>query len=114
MSELVKPQGYTNMSHISQTENNESRYHLRFFQQLPHQTLGQLNGKYYFLTPKGLWQIDADYKYRISANSFRGNYSRKETIQGQKLFAEIRYGLKDCKILIFKVIFLCQKLVEYF
>ena len=42
-------------------------------------------------------------KLRISANSFRGNYcflnlalctvtySREETIQGQKLFAEIRY-----------------------
>ena len=55
------------------------------------------------------------YRYRISANSFRGNYSflnltlctvtfgnstyrcgnysREETIQGRKLFAEIRYGI---------------------
>ena len=30
-------------------------------------------------------------EYRISANSFRGNYSREQTIQGWKLFAEIRY-----------------------
>ena len=49
MSELVKPQGYTNMSHMSQTENIESRYHLRILQQLPHQTLGVLNAKYHFL-----------------------------------------------------------------
>ena len=31
--------------------------------------------------------------YRISGNSFRGNYSREETIQRRKLFAEIQYLL---------------------
>ena len=29
--------------------------------------------------------------YFINLNSGRGNYSREETIQGRKLFAEIRY-----------------------
>jgi hypothetical protein len=49
MSELVKPQGYTNMSHISQTENIDGSYHIRIFQQLPYQSLGELNVKYNFL-----------------------------------------------------------------
>ena len=30
--------------------------------------------------------------YFIDLNSCRGNYSREETIQGRKLFAEIRYA----------------------
>ena len=30
------------------------------------------------------------HNYRIFVNSFRGNYSRKETIQGRKLYEEIR------------------------
>ena len=67
------------------------------------------------------WSTEAVLKYRISANSFRGNYSflnlalctvtydlyfinlnscrgnysREETIQGRKLFAEIRYAFFD-------------------
>ena len=31
--------------------------------------------------------------YFINLNSCRGNYSREETIQGRKLFAEVRYIL---------------------
>ena len=34
------------------------RYHLRIFQQVPHQILSKLNGKKHFLTLKGLWQIN--------------------------------------------------------
>jgi len=83
MSELVKPQGYTNMNHISQTENIDSRYHLRIFQQFPHQTLGALNGKCHL----------------------------KES---GRLMPDYKYDLKDLKILTFKVIFLCQKLVQSF
>ena len=62
-------------------------------------------------------QLETFPKYRISANSFRGNYSflnltlctvtfghstyrcgnysREETIQGRKLFAEIRYAMNS-------------------
>ena len=36
-----------------------SRYYLRFFEQLPRQTLGWLNGNRHFLTLKGLWQVNA-------------------------------------------------------
>ena len=35
--------------------------------------------------------VTVSYWYRISANSFHRNYSREESIQRQKLFAEIRY-----------------------
>ena len=36
--------------------------------------------------------------YFINLNSCRGNYSREETIQGRKLFAEIRYALDVSKL----------------
>ena len=36
--------------------------------------------------------------YFINLNSCRGNYSREETIQGRKLFAEIRYVLNGSAI----------------
>ena len=39
---------------ISRNETLPDRYHLRIFQQLPHQTLGSLNGNKHFL-----WQIKA-------------------------------------------------------
>ena len=36
--------------------------------------------------------------YYINLNSCPGNYSREETIQGRKLFAEIRYVFMDCPL----------------
>ena len=72
------------------------------------------------------------YMYRISANSFRGNYSflnlslctvtfdhstyrcgnysREETIQGRKLFAEIRYVSKRV-ILVLILLNICSKFI---
>ena len=41
------------------------RYHLRIFQQLPHQTLDYLNGNKHFLTLKGLWQINARFGIKV-------------------------------------------------
>merc|ERR1712086_418114 len=71
------------------------------------------NNQHYFII-KTIIPIPSQYGYRISAYSFRGNYSflnltlctvtfdhstyrcgnysREETIQGRKLFAEIRYA----------------------
>ena len=40
-------------------------YHLRIFQQLPHQTLDYLNGNKHFLTLKGLWQINARFGIKV-------------------------------------------------
>ena len=37
--------------------------------------------------------------YFINLNSCRGNYSREETIQGRKLFAEIRYVTTLLKVI---------------
>ena len=54
-------------------------------------------GNYSFLN-LALFTVTFDLYY-INLNSCRGNYSREETIQGRKLFAEIRY-------LIFKVFIL--------
>ena len=42
-----------------------NRYHLRIFQQLPHQTLDYLNGNKHFLTLKGLWQINARFGIKV-------------------------------------------------
>ena len=46
-------------------------------------------GNYSFLN-LALFTVTFDL-YFITLNSCRGNYSREETIQGRKLFAEIRY-----------------------
>ena len=46
-------------------------------------------GNYSFLN-LALFTVTFDL-YFINLNSCRGNYSREETIQGRKLFAEIRY-----------------------
>ena len=46
-------------------------------------------GNYSFLSV-ALFTVTFDL-YFINLNSCRGNYSREETIQGRKLFAEIRY-----------------------
>ena len=63
-----------------------------------------------------LWTTNRNHEYRISANSFCGNYSflnltfdhstyrcgnysREKTIQGRKLLAEIRYSIKWMGIL---------------
>ena len=42
-----------------------NRYHLRIFQQFPHQTLDYLNGNKLFLTLKGLWQINARFGIKV-------------------------------------------------
>ena len=47
-------------------------------------------GNYSFLN-LALFTVTFDLYY-INLNSYRGNYSREETIQGRKLFAEIRYS----------------------
>ena len=47
------------------------------------------HGNYSFLN-LALFTVTFDL-YFINLNSCRGNYSREETIQGRKLFAEIRY-----------------------
>ena len=47
-------------------------------------------GNYSFLN-LALFTVTFDL-YFINLNSCRGNYSREETIQGRKLFAEIRYS----------------------
>ena len=47
-------------------------------------------GKYSFLN-LALFTVTLDL-YFINLNSCRGNYSKEETIQGQKLFAEIQYS----------------------
>ena len=47
-------------------------------------------GNYSFLD-LALFTVTFDL-YFINLNSCRGNYSREETIQGRKLFAEIRYS----------------------
>ena len=39
--------------------------------------------------------------YFINLNCCRGNYSREETIQGRKLFAEIQYAI--CSVLRFLI-----------
>ena len=46
-------------------------------------------GNYSFLN-LALFTVTFDL-YFINLNSCRGNYSKEETIQGRKLFAEIRY-----------------------
>ena len=46
-------------------------------------------GNYSFLN-LALFTVTFDL-YFINLNSCRGNYSREETIQGRKIFAEIRY-----------------------
>ena len=48
-------------------------------------------GNYSFLD-LALFTVTFDL-YFINLNSCRGNYSREETIQGRKLFAEIQYML---------------------
>ena len=48
-------------------------------------------GNYSFLN-LALFTVTFDL-YFINLNSCRGNYSREETIQGRKLFAEIRYAI---------------------
>ena len=49
-----------------------------------------------------LWNFGSSKpRYRTSANSLRGNYSREETIQGRKLFAEIQYIKDNTKPILF-------------
>ena len=50
-------------------------------------------GNYSFLN-LALFTVTFDL-YFINLNSCRGNYSREETIQGRKLFAEIRYSFLE-------------------
>ena len=50
-------------------------------------------GNYSFLN-SALFTVTFDL-YLINLNSCRGKYSREETIQGRKLFAEIRYLKKS-------------------
>jgi hypothetical protein len=52
-------------------------------------------GNYCFLN-LALFTVNFDL-YFINLNSCRGNYSREETIQGWKVFAEIRYKIYRCK-----------------
>ena len=59
------------------------RYRLRIFQQLPHQTLGQLNGYKHFLTSKGLWQINARlwiWLWRWQNSDFQSQFSMSKII----------------------------------
>ena len=53
-------------------------------------------GNYSFLN-LALFTVTFDL-YFINLNSCRGNYSREETIQGRKLFAEIRYAQCSCTV----------------
>ena len=58
-------------------------------------------GNYSFLN-LALFTVTFDL-YFINLNSCRGNYSREETIQGRKLFAEIRY-ISCCSRLLIKLL----------
>ena len=66
-----------------------SRYYLIFFEQLPRQTLGWLNGNTYFLTLKGLWQIKNRlwiWLWRSQNSDFQSQFSMSKIIRILPIF----------------------------
>ena len=67
-----------------ETKGAPDRYHLIFFQQLPHQTMGELNGNEHFLTLKGLWQVNAQlwiWPWRSQNSDFQSQFSMSKIIR---------------------------------
>ena len=61
-----------------------TRYHSRFFQQLPHQMVAYLSGKWHFFIKKNVWQIKvrlAGVDWKILISDFQSQFSMSKIIQ---------------------------------